>query len=52
LRLANGTVRWYVRHKGIAGKGTWGRVKLRLDDEIGPLLDQAIADAWAQVRGS
>jgi len=53
LRLASGSVRWYVRHKGIGGKGTWGRVLARLDaDVVAPLLDQAIADAWAQVRGS
>jgi hypothetical protein len=52
LRLASGSVRWYVRHKGIAGKGTWGRVKDRLDDELAPVIDKAIDDAWAQMRGS
>jgi hypothetical protein len=50
IAMANGGVRWYVRHRKVAGKQVWTRALVAMADQLPDVVHRSAVDTWEQVR--
>lgn len=50
IAMANGAVRWYVRHRKLAGQQAWTRARAVMADRLPGVVHAAALEAWEAVR--